>query len=269
MTTEHKDSEQNALAARLGRTWANFKEGKLLSYRTMAILLLLCGGLGLWWYISAERRKANSLHWMDFDEANTVSKLEDLKKSAPNTNLPKIADLLIARTQLGQEGIDWLASPLAERRLQGLENIEKARTSFGTLLEQFKNDPVVRAECLYGLAMAEMALVGVPVKSEQPTGTGQIAPEKEFRGKTEKVIEYLDQLAAAAAPETPWATDSKKLADDIRKDPSKFKATSIALGSLVPPNFLKEGEHPPIGPIGPIGPIAPPTPPIGGLPGGK
>jgi hypothetical protein len=263
MSTEQKDTDQNALAARLGRTWSSFKDGKLLSYRTMAILLLLCAGLGLWWYIASERRKTNSQRWMDFDDANTVSKLEDLKKNYPNTSLPKIADLLVARTQLGPDGIDLLTSPRAELRQKGIENIEKARTSFGTLLEQFKDDPVAKAECLYGLAMAEMALVGVPVKSEQPTGTGQIAPAQDFRGNVDKVIEYLDQLSAAAAPDTPWATESKKRADEIRKDPLKFKAASIALGTFVPPSFTKEGESP----FGPLPPNHPPI--IGGLPGGK
>ena len=44
----------------------------------------------------------------------------------------------------------------------------------------------------------------------------------EFKGKVPKVVEYLDQLAEAAAPDTPWATDSKKLADALRTNEGEF-----------------------------------------------
>ena len=100
---------------------------------------------------------------------------------------------------------------------------------------------------------AEMALVAVPEKQDQPSGTGPIAADK-FRGKVPKVIDYLEQLAAAAAPDTPWATDSKKLAEALKKDPAEFINVQRALFVYQPPTPGK---------VDPEGPLSP----IGGLPG--
>src|SRR4051794_2831976 len=104
--SEQKELEQNALASRLGRIWTNFKQGKLISYKVMAILLLVVAGVGLWWYIAAERKKAASRLWMDFDEAYTVEKLEELAKKDPQAVTARLAQLAIARSQLGPEGIE-------------------------------------------------------------------------------------------------------------------------------------------------------------------
>ncbi len=269
MSTEQKDTEQNALASRLSRGWTNFKQGKLVSYRLMAVLILLIAGLGLWWYISAERRKATSARWMDFDEANTPKKLEELAEKNPNTVTARIALLLIARTQLGPEGIDRLGATNPEVRLKAIENIEKARESFGKLLDQFKDDPVFKAECLLGLAKSEMALVAVPAKMDQPTGLGPVAAPTEFRGKVSKVVEYLDQFADAAAPDTPWATNSKKLADALRNEQSATAAEFIKIQRSLfafAPSFPKGID--PLDPHGGLGPIAPGgTPPVSGIPG--
>ena len=77
MNTEQKDLESNALAARLSRTWERFKQGKLISYPMMAVLLLVVTGLGLWWWIARERVKEASKTWVELEGANTVSALED------------------------------------------------------------------------------------------------------------------------------------------------------------------------------------------------
>src|SRR5262249_13163159 len=115
--SEQKDLEQNALASRLNRVWTNFKQGKLISYKVMAIILLRVAGIGLWWYISVERSKNTSKQWVDFDEAFSLTKLEEIAKlgsKAPTTS--KLAELLIARAQLGPEGIEQLASLRPEGR---------------------------------------------------------------------------------------------------------------------------------------------------------
>jgi hypothetical protein len=248
MSTEHKHAEQNALASGLTTTWTKFKGGQLISYKVMALLLLLVAGLGTWWYISSERRKGVSAQWLEFDDANTPKKLEELaqKQNAPKTS--RLAGLLLARTQLGPEGIDLLTSTRNELRSKGVENIEKAREAFGKLLDQFKSDPVLKAECLYGLAKAEMALVAVPVKQDQPV-PGPVAAT-EFRGTVPKLIEYLEQLAAAAAPDTAWATDSKKLAEALKKDPAEFINVQRSLFVYQPPT---PGKVDPEGPLSPLG----------------
>lgn len=247
MSTEQKPTEPNALASGLGRTWTNFKQGKLVSYKVMAVVLLVAAAIGLWWYITAERKKAASKVWLEFDEANTVEKLEELAKKDPNAVAARLAKLSVARARLGPEGIDLLGSSRPDGYQRAVENIEKAREEFTQLLDQFKDDPVFKAECLLGLAKAEAVLVGVPTKPGQLT---------EFKGQVPKLIEYLDQLSAAAAPDTPWATASKKLADDLRKDPGSFTRVQRELVIPAPalPKFDPHGGGfgDPFGPGGPL-----------------
>ena len=259
MPTE-KDTDQNALAARLNRFWDRFKKGEVLSYKLMAVLLILGATIGVTWYILAERKSANSKRWVGLDEANSAAALEDFAKANPNTIQEKLARLQLARYQLGDAGIELLGATTSDARKRGVENIEKARESFQKLLDEFKNDPAFKAECLLGLAKAEAALVAVPAQEGQSS---------EYKGKVSKVVEYLDQLAEAAAPDTPWATDSKKLADALRKDDSEFVRVQRSLFELKGPELPADPfAHPPTG--GPGGPIGPGTtlPVIPGL-GGK
>jgi hypothetical protein len=260
MSAEQKDIEQNALAAKLTGWWGDFKQGKLIGYKWLAGLLIVTAAVGITWYISSEKKKAGSKQWLAFDEANTVAKLEEIVKKDPQAPTARIAELLIARGLLGPDGIELLNSRAPEQRQKAIENIEKARESFGKLLPQFEKDPVFKAECLLGLAKAEAVLVGVPLKSDQPVGIGPAAPTRDAKGKVETVIKYLDELAAAAAPDTPWATESKKMADTLRANPGKFVDIQQALTQPPAPKF--DDPH---GPLGPLGPDANPFGP-GGLP---
>ncbi len=272
MSTEQKDLEQNVLASRLSRGWSNFKQGKLISYKMMALILVVAAGLGLWWYIASERKKDSSRRWVEFDEATSAEKLEELAKRYPNTPLASYSLLNVARGQLGPDGIDILNSTRTEQRPVAVENIEKARKGFGELVGQFGDDLVGRAECYLGLAKAEMALVAVPVKTDQPAGPDPQAVG-EFRGQVPKVVEYLDELAKLAAPDTPMAKDSKKLADALRNeqapDPKdrlpaeEFKRIQRALYELRGPHMGRPGAAG--GPLSPGGPF----PPITAIPGGK
>jgi len=242
MSTEQKELEQNALASRLGGAWTNFKQGKLLGFKMMAILLLLVAGIGLWLYISAGWKRAASKQWVDYEEANTPEKLEELAKANPKSTVGRLALLQIARAQLGPDGIDKLGAFDAPSRQKAADNIVKAREGFGTLLDQFKNDPVIKAQCLLGLAKAEAALVAVPTTPNQAI---------EFKGKIPKVVEYLDQLTVAAA-DTPWGTDAKKMADALRDEQSaaseEFRRIQRALFRLDSLFNPKEDQPGPISP---------------------
>ena len=77
---------------------------------------------------------------------------------------------------------------------------------------------------------------------------------EEVRPVVPKLIELLDQVAAEAAPDTPWATDSKRLADALRADPNNFTRIQQALVEVPGPSL-------PTGPAtDPLGPLAPGTP---------
>jgi hypothetical protein len=224
MSTEQKD--QNALARRLSTFWGDFKQGKIIGYKWMAILLIVVAAVGVLWYIVSERGSAASQKWVEVADASTREAQEEISQKYPGTIQDKLARLQIARSLL-HDGTLALLSPesfaspdllpqdrekrITEARDRNVANIEKAREMFGQLLEDFKNDPVIKAECLLALAKAEAALVAVP------TSPGQLL---EFRGKVPVVVEYLDRLAEAAAPDTPWAKESKKLADLLRNEQS-------------------------------------------------
>jgi hypothetical protein len=207
MSAEHKNAEQNALAAKINQYWTDFKQGKLIGYKTMAVILILVAAVGSTVYIMRERAKANSQEWVALEEANTETSLQEISKSYPNTIQDRLARLQIARQNLGIAGIDRLGSISNDQRKKAIDNIEKARESFGKLLDEFKNDPVFKAECLLALAKAEAALVAVPAKEGQLT---------EFKGSIPKVVGWLDQLSETAAPDTAWAIDAKKFADSLR-----------------------------------------------------
>jgi hypothetical protein len=258
MSTEHKDADQNALATRLNRSWDSFKQGKIISYKLMAVLLILVATIGSTWYILFERRKANSQRWMALEEANSISSLEDISKNNPNTMQDRLARLQITRNQLGVSGIDQLVAINPEQRKKAIENIEKARESLGKLLEEFKDDKVFKTECLLGLAKAEAALVPVPSKEGQLT---------EFKGSIPKVVEWLDKLAEAAAPGTSWATDSKKLADALRDPNSQSTHEFFSIEQvLFKPLFGDLGAGPGTDPVLPRFPSQ--TDPFGGFPKG-
>ena len=125
---------------------------------------------------------------------------------------------------------------------------------FQKLVEDFKNDPLFKAECYLALAKSEAALVAVP------TTPGQLT---EFKGKVPAVVEYLDKLAETAAPDTPWAKDSKKLADSLRNEQSpsadEFRRVQRALFDLKTPELPKfDDPRSPLGGTG--GPILPNIP---------
>ena len=250
-----KDLEQNALASRLSRGWTNFKQGKLISYKVMAILLILVAALGTWWYISSGWRKDESRVWVDMDAANTLGELAAFVKREQGSNAvaAQIGELQLARTHLSRGGLSQFDEDQSELRQKAVESTEKARDELAKLLDKFKDDLTIKGQCLWGLAMAEEGLVGVPKDAAAPTGLGPIAPPKETRGSIDKLLGYLDQVAALqdANPKItiPWSEQAKKRAETIRKDPDKFRSTAITLFQFVGPAAPK--TDPKLDPIAP------------------
>jgi hypothetical protein len=263
MSTEQKDLEENALASRLTRTWDRFKQGKLISYRMMALLIIAITAIGLTWYILRERAREASKVWIELESATTITSLEEYSSGHPNTKAGKVAKLHIARTWLGPEGIDSLGARDPKAQQSAIENIEKAQKLFEELAKEFKDDPIVKAECYLGCAKAEEALIGIPQKDKpQSAGGGPLRPE-DSRGSREKLIEWLDKLVEAA-PETPWGQDAKKLASSLRETPSKVGDEIRNVQSAL----AKPSPVPSLPPLPPTPPGAtPPAPSVPGVPG--
>lgn len=271
MSTEQKNlAPDQSASERAAHLWQQFTSGKIISYKVMAIILIVVAALVTWWWISKAKTETASKMWMEMERATTVSELEEFAKAHPNTPAGRVAQLHVARYLLGSEGIDPLNARDRVRQQKAVENIEKAREMFAKLADEFKDDPVLKAEALLGAAKAEAALIGI----------GKEGKPEEFRGSVEKTIEYLDRLAADAA-DTPWGKDAKKLADGLRdtSKPESVRAelTRVQVGLYTLPTLptfpgfdpIVPGGTPPSGPLPgiPGGPIAPgPTPPGGTTP---
>jgi hypothetical protein len=241
--------EPNALAQGLTNFWDNFKQGKLLSYPMMALILFVVAGVGVTWWIIRERRIAESARWADLDKRSTPSSLEEFAKANPNTIQAKLANLEIARLHLGQEGIDRMhaepqipGDPDSEKRAREIReaavlNVEKARAEFQQCLSDFNHDPTIKVECLWSLAQAEAALVGIP----KP---GQL---DQRRGDPAKAVEWYDKVAEAAS-DTPLGKQAKKMADTLRNQNTAQQVATLqaSVFSLSPglPDFTPKSPSP-------------------------
>lgn len=254
--------ETNALGERLGRGWEQFKRGQLIGYRWMAVILLVGTAIGLTIYIRAGKIRERSQEWLDLEGASSLTALEKFATDHPNTTPGKMADLARARVLLGPDGIGKLVAKDEAEQKKAVADVEKGRELLTKLADEFKDDPAVRAECYYGLAKAEIALIGI-------TKDGST----EFRGSPAKAADWLDKLAEVANG-TPWGDDAKKTAASLRSATAEeIQRVQQQVYKIEPGLPAGGGPVPPIGsPFGgglpgipgfPGGPIAPPsTPPI-------
>ena len=225
-THNQPKAEPNALAKSLTGGWEQFKQGKLISYKWMAIILLVVAGIGTTWWIIHEKRRGESAKWVELDGLSSPTALDEFARKYPNSKQAKLAELEIARTQLEPEGIDRLTAERPEIRKAAIESVEKARESFTKLADDFKDDPVIKVLCMLACAKAEAALVGMPKE-------GQL---DQFRGTPAKAIEWLDKVAEAA-PETDWGKDAKKLADALRNQNTQQQVIQLQTSVYVMPTL--------------------------------
>jgi hypothetical protein len=252
MNAEHEKSlETNSLADWLGRTWTRFKQGKLVSYPVMALILLVVAGVALYVYIRSARSSAESQAWVALEGASTDGALEDIARRYPDSTVGRVAEFHRARNLLGPEGIDRLVTRDEGERKKALENIDAARDLMAKLADAFAGQPVLRAECYLGLAKAEAALIGI-------NKDGKL---DEYRGTVERLAEYLEKLAEAAAG-TPWGDEAAKLLEKLRGPDPKAREELVAVQRSLYNTALLPGPTG-TGPLPPLGDL----PGFGGTPG--
>jgi hypothetical protein len=256
-------AEPTALAQALTGGWEKFKQGQLISYPLMALVLLLVTGVGVTWWVVGERRKADAAKWVELDAAwgNPVALQEFVDKYA-DTPQAKVARLGIARARLGPEGIDRMTVTDAGERRKAVESVEKAREAFAQLADEYKNDPVIWPECLMSAAVAEAVLIGYP--KEGPALNPLDPKPIEFRGDAKKVVEWLDKVIAAA-PGTEWEKRAKKYADTLRNPKDEQDVRKVqAMVYDITPTLPGVGAPPGLGGLGGLGGL----PGLGGSPFG-
>src|SRR5262249_54842561 len=114
--TKPAQAGPSPVAERLSSVWHDLKGGKLISYRVMAITLVVLTGLGLWLYLASSGRTADSAKWTALDRAGSIKDLEDFAKNNPDTPAGRVARLQLARYKLGPLGIDSLKTPGARQQ---------------------------------------------------------------------------------------------------------------------------------------------------------
>jgi hypothetical protein len=232
-------AEPNALAQSLTGGWEKFKAGQLIGYKWMAIILCLVAGAGTAWWIIHEKNKAKSAEWVELDGLSSQTALDEFAKKYPGTIQAKLADLEIARMQLEPEGIERLTAERPEVRKAAIESVMKARDSFAKLVDEFKDDPVIKVECMMACAKAETSLVGM-----LKDGTLD-----QYYGDPAKALEWLDKVAEAA-PDTDWGKDSKKLADTLRNMNTKQQLVELQRSVYIMPTLPVFNPKMPFDPTG-------------------
>jgi hypothetical protein len=206
MSTESQTPpETTSPGAAVRAAWTRFKRGEFLSYRVMAVILLVATGIGLLVYMRGQTAVADSKKWLDLEVAATPQDLEKVVSDFPESIPAQLAEVHLARFKLGPEGIDRLVTGDDTERKKALTSIEAAQEALNKLYPALKDSPALQAECFLGLAKAELALIGI-------TKEGRI---DDFRGSPTRAAEWLDKLATAAEG-TPWGEEAKKNAADLR-----------------------------------------------------
>jgi hypothetical protein len=244
--------DSNALGHTLLTTWEKFKAGQLIGYRWMGLILIAITAIIVTIYIVSEKSKAKSQLWVELDGANSLTALEKFAESHPNTQAGRAAEMDRARILLGPDGIEKLPNARDEgERKRAIDNVEKARQLMTRLIDEFQDDPILKLECLMGMAKSEAAFIGI--SKEGSVG--------EFRGSIPKLIEWLDKVSEAAEG-TPWGEDAKKLSESLKNGSKRDEPEHVqrSLYALSPFSGLPGG-----GPLAPGG--GPGLPPIGGCPG--
>ena len=202
----HKEHlETTALGETLIGGWAKFKQGQLISYKWMGIILIAVTAIVVIAYIWSEKTKVRSQLWVELESQNSPTALKDFAKNNPDTMAGRVAEFDLARVLLGPDGIEKLPTARDEaERKRALDNIDAARELMTKLIDQFKDEPILRVQCYMGMAKSEAALIGL-------AKDGSV----ESRGSVGKLIEWLNKVSEAADG-TPWGDDAKKLAEALK-----------------------------------------------------
>lgn len=234
------------VAERLGSVWNDFKSGKLVSYRLMAILLVLIAAGGLGAYLWTEGRTADSAKWMTLEDANTMEKLDEIIKNSPDTPYGRAARLHRARVKNGPQGIEASRQPGGQA--QAIQNIEAAREDFQKLIDDKEVGLPEKMLCYRGLACGEAALIGLEKHGA--------------KGSIDNLIKYLDKLGEMDE-KAPWCVKAREFSANL-KNPAKPTRDELA---KIQQELYDTPSLPPIGgDFGAPG-MGPGPGPLGGIPG--
>jgi len=155
MKAEHrKELQTNLLADRMGRLIQNVKtkpSRSVVLYVVLALAVVL--GVVIFVFIRGNQGRAEQERWITYDEITDLKKLEDFGKDNDLTQQGKSARMTVAWFLLWERGVKViLIDPSAK------DVLAECRSRFDKLAEDCKEDPILAAEALYGLAVIEETL---------------------------------------------------------------------------------------------------------------
>lgn len=247
----------------INELWQGFRNTVPWNPRIAGIVLgaVLVGGV--WWYLSKESRTAASHLWTEFTVSDTLGGLGKFATDNPNTVQGRVARLEQARQQFGPQGVALLPARDPARRTTGIDNIEKARSEFLKLAEEFP-DVALKAEALRGAAESELALVGIPKAGSS---------SDDFRGSVKAAVDLYRKLGKLLGETTPLGEAAVRRANDLENRSTDVRMLGVELNQLVagsgdpfhnpvrPPPDLSTPPPTPAPPKAPIDPIPIPVPP--------
>lgn len=253
---KRKHIEENTLAHGVSTLVERAKSGRLVGLRWLGLALAVILIVGVWWYAVRQSRRADSQVWSGLSnlvQRGGVSSLDEFAAAHKDSTAARLARLEAARAQLGLDGIALLQTGDKAQRNKAVENLEKARTEFTRLAEEFQSDPTLRATSLMAAGEAELALVGVP-KSD---GLGSL-------GSVSAAAELYRKAAQAIGEATPVGEQAKQRADDLEANKAEIESVGVQLydrplGTLTPGGPTPGGPKAPEGPL-PSGPADGPKP---------
>lgn len=227
---ERKRLQKNALRQWLEKTWATMRSGSRSLYLFLGLLVLIVAGILGWrWYASSEAAAESAL-WLRLDNAADPGDLEAILLENPDSMQGHLAKHQWARMLLGPDGVEQLGTTDSDRRQSAIENIGLAREKFQELIDVWEDQPVLRAEAIYGVALAEESLVGIPQEDD---------PDQ-WQGDLDTALEGYRRVANDF-PDSTFAERAAGKIEAIEKDPEKVKQFYIALN-----RYMAERIGPPI-----------------------
>lgn len=163
MKAEHrKQLETNVLADRMGRLMTDARKkpsGRSVLYMVLALIIL---GVGVGWYlIHITSLRTQSELWLKLDESSKQTIDGEILKDYRETRQGQIARLEQSWLHLWEYGIKFMPSG----GKLSVQLIQKSKADYQKLLDEVKEDPVLGAEALYNIAVAEEALAAENLKS--------------------------------------------------------------------------------------------------------
>ncbi len=186
MKAEHrKELHTNVLADRLGKFYEGLKTGpQSTSNAVWVVVGLLVLVAAAWWYF----HRSAPLPWTELQNASE-QKLADLAKDHRGTPLARAA-----RFQEARQFLESGQRLLPELPDEGLKELGEASSRYEQLAQECSDDPILREEALWGVAVAE-----------------------ENRGKLDRAQEFYEKLRDAA-PKSPWGQKAKERAEELARE---------------------------------------------------